>query len=59
MSKITATVLPVEAWNTRFGTSIRTVARDNKGRFIDNKSAKQMIRVQDKANNVKFVKAPF
>lgn len=49
--------LPIENWNTRFGTSIRTVARDSKGRFINNKSAKQMIRVQDKANNVKFVKA--
>lgn len=48
--------LPIENWNTRFGTSIRTVARDSKGRFINNKSAKQMIRVQDKANNVKFVK---
>jgi hypothetical protein len=48
--------LPVEAWNTRFGTSIRTVKRDSKGRFINNKSAKQMIRVQDKANGVKFVK---
>jgi hypothetical protein len=51
--------MPVEAWNTRFGTSVRTVVRDSKGRFVDNKSAKQLIRVQDKANNVKFVKAPF
>jgi hypothetical protein len=49
--------LPVESWDTRFGTSIRTVVRDSKGRFINNKSAKQMIRVQDKANKVKFVKA--
>jgi hypothetical protein len=50
-------ILPIETWNTRFGTSVRTVARDKRGRFIDNKSAKQMIRKQDKANGVKFVKA--
>jgi hypothetical protein len=50
-------VLPIETWNTRFGTSVRTVARKSNGQFINNKSAKQMIRVQDKANNVKFVKA--
>lgn len=57
MSSFTVTALPVEAWNTRFGTSVRTVARDSKGRFINNKSAKQLIRVQDKANKVKYVKA--
>lgn len=53
----TLNTLPIENWNTRFGASVRTVIRDSKGRFINNKSAKQMIRVQDKANNVKFVKA--
>jgi hypothetical protein len=50
-------ILPIESWNTRFGTSVRTVARDSKGRFVNNKSAKQMIREQDKANGVKYVKA--
>lgn len=57
MSIFTATALPVEAWNTRFGVSVRTVTRDSKGRFVNNKSAKQMIKVQDKANKVRFVKA--
>lgn len=57
MSIFSASALPVEAWNTRFGVSVRTVSRDSKGRFVNNKSAKQMIRVQDKANKVKFVKA--
>lgn len=52
-----ATSLPVEAWNTRFGVSVRTVQRDPKGRFVTNKSAKQMIRVQDRANGVKYVKS--
>lgn len=57
MSIFTASALPVEAWNTRFGVSVRTVTRDSKGKFVNNKSAKQMIRVQDKANSVKYVKS--
>lgn len=43
--------LPIEAWNTRYGVSIRTVTRDDAGRFINNKSAKQTIKIQEKANS--------
>jgi hypothetical protein len=54
--------LPIEKWNTRFGVSVRVVKRDpagspSGGRFVDNKSVKQIIKVQDKANGVKFVKS--
>lgn len=51
--------MKVEKWNTRFGKSVRTVERDRKGKFVNNKSAKQLIRIQDREANVKFVKAPF
>jgi hypothetical protein len=48
--------VPVEVWSTRFGTSVRVVVRGSDGRFVNNKSAKQMIRVQDRDNGVKYVK---
>lgn len=49
--------MKIEKWNTRFGKSVRTVQRGSDGRFVNNKSAKQLIRLQDKETGVKFVKA--
>lgn len=49
--------MKVEVWSTRFGKSVRTVQRTPKGTFVNNKSAKQLIRVQDRLSNVRFVKA--
>lgn len=46
--------MKVEKWNTRFGKSVRTVERGRNGRFVNNKSAKQLIRIQDKEVGVKF-----
>jgi len=43
--------LPIESWNTRYGVSIRTVTRDDAGRFINNKSANQTIKIQEEANS--------
>lgn len=28
----------LEAWSTRFGSSVRVVTRDDKGKFVDNVS---------------------
>jgi hypothetical protein len=36
--------MKVEIWDTRYGTSVRVVAR-NKGRFVNNKSDKQVVSV--------------
>jgi hypothetical protein len=47
----------VETWDTRFGISVRSVARDRSGRFVNNKSAKQLIRKQDRLTGKKFVEA--
>ena len=33
----------VEKWSTRFGVSVRVVKR-NAGRFVNNKSAKQLVK---------------
>ena len=49
--------LPVEKWSTRFGVSVRVVKRDDGGRFVDNKSVRQIIKVQDKENGVKYVQS--
>lgn len=38
--------MKVEIWETRFGTSVRAVDRGKDGRFVNNKSARQLIRLQ-------------
>jgi len=37
--------MKVEVWDTRFGTSVRVVVRKRDGKFINNKSAKQVRKV--------------
>lgn len=37
--------MKIEVWDTRFGTSVRAVSRTKKGRFVSNKSDKQIITV--------------
>ena len=32
----------VETWDTRFGKSVRSVQRDDKGRIVNHKSARQL-----------------
>lgn len=39
------TTMKVEIWDTRFGTSVRVVARRGNGRFINNKSDRQIVNV--------------
>lgn len=39
-----ATPAQIEKWSTRFGVSVRVVKRTNSGQFINNKSAKQLLK---------------
>lgn len=41
-SKKPAPVAEIEAWETRFGKSVRIVKRTTKGQFVSNVSAKQL-----------------
>lgn len=49
--------MKVETWNTRFGMSVRTVHRTKDGRFINNKSAKQLRRKQMIIDPAVFVRS--
>lgn len=42
--------MKVEVWDTRFGTSVRVVQRDS-GKFVNNKSAKQLIKIATKVHD--------
>lgn len=46
--------MKVETWETRFGVSVRSVVRDKHGRFVNNKSARQLIRKQDRLTGRRF-----
>lgn len=37
--------MKIEVWDTRFGTSVRVVVRTPEGRFVNNKSDKQVVRI--------------
>jgi len=37
--------MKVEVWDTRFGTSVRVVVRQPNGKFVNNKSDKQVVKV--------------
>lgn len=44
-SRKTAPVMEVEAWETRFGKSVRVVKRRKDGQFVTNVSAKQLAKI--------------
>lgn len=53
--------MKVEVWDTRYGTSVRVVTR-NKGRFVNNKSDKQVVSVildLDSKGEYKRAKKPY
>jgi len=54
--------MKVEVWDTRFGTSVRAVVRQGNGKFINNKSDKQIVKVileLDDKGEYKRAKKPY
>ena len=37
--------MKIETWDTRFGTSVRVVSRQKNGKFVSNKSDRQVVTV--------------
>lgn len=39
------TTVKIEVWDTRYGTSVRVVSRQKNGKFVSNKSDRQIVKV--------------